>query len=110
LIFTFLAAFSFACVGSLIHVSTEENVPSVDWLPASASNVSYYKSYSFTAYEFDISESEFNAWAWVKLEPVTDAVSVVCYSSRIQYQALYPPNATKRQIDEVEVANENHRC
>lgn len=109
LIFTSFAAFLFPCVASLIHVSTEENVPSVDWLPASASNVSYYKSYSFTAYEFDIAEQDFKAWAWVKLEPITQPVTVFRYSSRNEYQASYPPNATQAQIDAIETANENLR-
>jgi hypothetical protein len=36
-----------------------ENVETVDWLPDTATNISYFKSYLFTAYEFDISEEEF---------------------------------------------------
>ncbi len=41
------------------HPSMGENVPRVNWLPAAASNVSFYKTYSFTAYEFDIPEAGF---------------------------------------------------
>ena len=41
------------------HPSIGESLPKVDWLPAAASNVSFYKSYSFTAYEFDIPEEGF---------------------------------------------------
>jgi hypothetical protein len=40
-----------------------ENVPTVDWLPAGATNVSFFRSYSYTAYEFDIDEAGFRAWA-----------------------------------------------
>ncbi|MCF6312099.1 MAG: hypothetical protein L3J39_06585 [Verrucomicrobiales bacterium] len=37
-------------------------VEQVDWLPQEATNISYYKSYIFTAYEFDISEKGFKKW------------------------------------------------
>ena len=40
-----------------------QNVESVSWLPPTASNVSYYKSYFFTAYEFNIPEKDFLALA-----------------------------------------------
>jgi hypothetical protein len=40
-----------------------EEVENVSWLPDSASNISYYKSYNYTAYEFDISEEAFLRWA-----------------------------------------------
>ena len=65
------------------HIETGENVQSVDWLPASATSVSFYKSYSFTAYEFDIPESDFIDWAWWDLKPITKPVRVVryCYFS-----------------------------
>jgi hypothetical protein len=35
----------------------------VDWLPADATNISYYRSYSWTAYEFDIPQPAFLRWA-----------------------------------------------
>lgn len=44
-------------------VEIGENVPRVPWLPDSASNVSFYRSYPFTAYEFDIPEQDFLEWA-----------------------------------------------
>lgn len=77
---TFFAGCLFSCIGAMTHYSTEENVPSVDWLPSSVTNVSYYKSYSFTAYEFDISESEFKAWTNVELLPIINPVRVYRYS------------------------------
>lgn len=40
-----------------------EDVNRVPWLPDSASNICYYKSYVYTAYEFDISEQGFLDWA-----------------------------------------------
>lgn len=71
-----------ACI-HLTRVETGENVESVDWLPTSATNVSFYRSYSFTAYEFDIPESDFVDWARWNLKPISKPVSVVryCYSS-----------------------------
>ena len=45
------------------HPDTGENESSVDWLPDGATQVSYYRSYSRTAYEFDISEPDFIEWA-----------------------------------------------
>lgn len=45
------------------HPESGENVKSVDWLPKEATNVSYYKTYSYTAFEFDISEEGFKRWA-----------------------------------------------
>ena len=43
-----------------------EDIPHVDWLPNSATNVSFYKSGSFTAYEFNISEPSFSEFAKAK--------------------------------------------
>jgi hypothetical protein len=45
------------------HPSMGENVARVDWLPASASNVSFYITHMFRAYEFDIPEDHFVALA-----------------------------------------------
>ena len=58
----------------LTHAETGRGVASVDWLPATASNVSYYKSYLNTAYEFDISEANFVRWSRWKLQPITTPV------------------------------------
>jgi len=58
-----------------------EDVISVDWLPAEATNINYYRSYVFTAYEFQISEAGFRKWAvtvayesseHVSYQPVSD--------------------------------------
>ena len=63
----------------LTHVETGENVPSVKWLPDVASNVSFYKSYSFTSYEFDIPELEFVKWSRWELSPIDEPVSIARY-------------------------------
>jgi hypothetical protein len=58
-----LALFLYFAYLGLVTVEKGENVPSVEWLPPSASNVSFYHSYSWTAYEFDIDEQGFLKWA-----------------------------------------------
>ncbi len=60
-----------------------ENVGGVAWLPAEARNISYYRSYSYTAYEFDISEEGFRDWAGYKrwrLSAIEDPVTVLRYN------------------------------
>ena len=46
----------------LAHVEYGEGVASVKWLPAEATNVSFYLSYNYTAFEFDIDERGFKEW------------------------------------------------
>ena len=62
------------------HVETNENLSAVDWLPQSASNISYYKSYQFTAYEFDISEAEFCEWSRWDTAEITEPVKITRYT------------------------------
>ena len=50
-------------VWSNAHPDMGENEKQVSWLLEEATNVSYYKTYSWTAYEFDISEEGFKKWA-----------------------------------------------
>ena len=45
------------------HPDTGEHIPRADWLPESASDISFYRSYSHTAYEFKISERDLLKWA-----------------------------------------------
>ena len=67
-----------------------ENVKSVDWLPAGATDVSYYKTYSWTAYEFSIEEDAFKEWAYERWElaEIKDPVSI----SRYKYFLIKYPN------------------
>ena len=85
-----------------------ENVPGVSWLPGSARNVSFYRSYSFTAYEFDIPEREFLNWAggqgWEvrKVEGDPDPPSVLRYhfgGGRLSYPADLHPGATESEVE-----------
>ncbi len=48
----------------LTHIDTAEHViaANISWLPAGATDVCYYNSYAFNAYEFQIDEPAFDAW------------------------------------------------
>ncbi len=64
------------------QVREGENESFVTWLPPSATNVSYYRSFHIDAHEFDISEEHFLALFKLRdqLEPVKDAVTVTRYT------------------------------
>ena len=88
--------------------SMGENVAKVDWLPDAASNVSFYKSYSSTAYEFEIPEEDFVALGqekkWKLLEIEGNALRVFTYRSigkmREKYTDPAPEFATEEHIAE----------
>jgi hypothetical protein len=74
-------AFGRAVYIGLTHVERAKNLSHVSWLPPSATNVSFYKSYNFTAYEFDISEGEFRRWAsWYGVQPIGAPIRVWRYN------------------------------
>lgn len=50
---------------TLFRVEMLEHQPNIGWLPPTATDVSAFRSYPWTAYEFDIGESDFHAWAAV---------------------------------------------
>ena len=63
------------------HPDTGAHLPRVDWLPEEASDISFYRSYSNTAYEFKISERDFLRGAnrnW-KFQEIEEPVSVPRY-------------------------------
>ena len=92
----FIVWFVHVAYRGFTHVEKGENVSSVGWLPRSASNVSFYKSYSFTAYEFDISESEFVKWSRWQLSPITEPVSIFRYS---YFDIVSPPQPNAEDDD-----------
>lgn len=57
----FLALLWFFCVTRPAEIG--EKVPHVSWLQEDASEISYYRSYSWTAYEFKVSEESFRKHA-----------------------------------------------
>ena len=58
-----LAFFFWSAYKAFTEVESGEHVARVSWLPESATDVSFYRSYSFTAYEFTIPEQNFLHWA-----------------------------------------------
>lgn len=78
---------------------TGENVPSVAWLPDSASNVSYYRSHMNTAYEFDISESDFCSWSRWKVAEIEEPKTIKRY---LAFFPLVEPgaNSTDAELNE----------
>jgi len=77
------------------HPSVGENLPRVDWLPAVASNVSYYITYLYTAYEFDIPEEGFVALGkernWKLAEIEENGCRVMTYRMGGKMRKKYPP-------------------
>ena len=64
LFFPFLLLLWIGCVWYADHFpSSGEHLEQVDWLPAEARDISYYKSYTYTAYEFKIPEESFKKHA-----------------------------------------------
>ena len=62
LIFNPFTLYFFGVMWSNKHPAIGENVKSVKWLPSDAKNISYYKTYLWTAFEFDIPEQSFSKW------------------------------------------------
>ena len=63
-----------------------ENLQSVDWLPETASNVSYYRSDQVEIYEFSITVEEYKRWAerqGMHIRTITSPISVSRYMAYI---------------------------
>jgi hypothetical protein len=87
------------------HFEAGEDLSSVDWLPKSASRVSYYKSYGFTAYEFDISESDFKKWSRWDVNEIGEPVTVLRYTYFARRLPPLDPNPSQSELDR---ANEHY--
>ncbi len=110
LIFTALIAFAIWFFRSvyigLTQIETAESVASVDWLPDSATNVSYYRSYLNTAYEFDIDESEFRKWSRWDITEITEPVQMSRYLAFSKPRPQEPVNPTEEE--QIAFTSENH--
>jgi len=88
------------------HPAIGENVARVDWLPVTASNISYNKSYSFTAYEFDITESGFIDYCteknWNPSEIGEDGYRVWTYRMGNKMEEKYPKPTLGKATKEIE--------
>ena len=90
------------------HPEIGENVAKVSWLPASAGNVSFYKTDSWMAFEFDISEYEFRKWAtrWT-LKEIVKEEKICRYSYRKFCQEKHPGN-TEEELKDYMNAEKKH--
>jgi hypothetical protein len=79
------------------HTHTGESLPSVNWLPKSASNVSYYRSYINTAYEFDIDEAGFREWSRWVLSEIKKPVTISRYLDFSTPRPQKPLNQTQEE-------------
>lgn len=91
---------SLACISNC-NPDIGENVQHVDWLPKEATNVSYYKTYSNTFYEFDIPENGFKKWAsdW-GFKKIIEPKSICRYTM----MTLKPPKPKSNVWTEEDVA------
>lgn len=87
------------------QVETAEAVKSVDWLPATASNVSYFCSYMNTAYEFDIDEAGFRQWASWEVAEISEPVRLARYLAFSSPRPVEPANPTKEEWEAFAVEN-----
>ncbi len=68
------------------HPEIGMNVAAVEWLPQSASSVSFHKQYSYTAYEFTITEEDFLVWLDEKTPiEIDEPVEMLRYNFIIEY-------------------------
>lgn len=79
---SFVVVFTCTILGWMVWLGFTQtdqgtNVAQVGWLPAAATNISYYRSYTNKAYEFDISQQSFLDWAdrW-NPQPITQPVRI----------------------------------
>lgn len=80
------------------RIENGENVATVDWLPDAAANISYYRSYAHTAYEFDITEAAFRSWSRWAVEELDEPVRIERYSRFSKRLLDPPPNATDEEL------------
>jgi hypothetical protein len=98
------------------RVETGEDVARVPWLPDAARRVSFYRSYSFTAYEFDIAEQQFLTWAkdqgWEVQRIEREPRSVLRYhlaAGKVGAPADPPADATAQQMTSWQDAMQTYR-
>ena len=78
---TILATWLVPAYWSNKHPEIGEHVDHVNWLPPTASDICYFKTYSNTAYEFNIPENDFMNWAAkIKLSEIHDPFQIERYT------------------------------
>ena len=93
--------FFYGAYRGLTDIETGESLETVDWLPEEATNVSFYRSYMNTAYEFDISEQGFRDWSRWELEEITEPVQIPRYLAYSTPLPKEPTDPTREEIEEL---------
>lgn len=95
------AAVLYSAYRGFTRVEKDEHLRSVDWLPAEATDVCFYRSYPFTAYEFDISETGFLEWAsrW-EVKPITEPFRILRYGALLAHSRHPRTDLASRPTDE----------
>ncbi len=82
-----------SCFYGLSRTDQGRHAAGVRWLPREAVDVSYYRSYGYTCYEFTISERGFLAWArerkW-NIRPITVPVTVPRFTRMVVPSPVAP--------------------
>ena len=82
-----------------------EGLSSVSWLPDSATDISYYKSYLYTAYELDMSEEQFLQWAKDKsweISEIVEPISIGRYNRYLLSDSKNDPGYWAKVFAEIE--------
>jgi hypothetical protein len=73
------------------HPEIGEHVDHVNWLPSTASDICYFKTYSNTAYEFNITENDFVNWAAkIKLSEIHEPYRIERYTRSLADRSEMP--------------------
>ena len=103
-----LAWFAYGAIVADEQVEIGENLDTVSWLPDEASNISFYRSYRFTAYEFDISEAGFERWSQWPVNDLSTPKKIARYLVRTEPESPAPSfDATDEQLIAYHRARQN---
>ena len=91
--------FFYGAYRGFTYAETGISIASVDWLPETSSNVSFYRSYLNTAYEFDISERGFRDWSRWELEEISEPVRIPRFLEYSTAPPQEPDNPTREEIE-----------
>lgn len=98
-IIAFAIWFFYGAYRGFTDIESGESQASVDWLPEDATNVSFYRSYLNTAYEFDISEQGFRDWSHWELEEISEPVGFSRYLTFSTPRPQEPDSPTRAEIE-----------
>lgn len=93
-----LLALSWELYREFTTIEEGENVARVDWLPKDAAHISFHRSESYTAYEFDIPEAGFIKWtqdnSWPVSRITTKPMNILRYKVTARRKEDQPTSAS----------------